>query len=117
MNTNKKEATESVGIILKAIGDKKGSDIAVFDVSGLSSITDYVVIASGLNAPHLKALAQEVISGLKKNSMYSYRKSGDPDSGWIIVDCLDVMIHLFSREQREYYDLDDLFKDAPRLNL
>ncbi len=108
---------EIVRLACKAIADKKGLDIAAFNVSGLSSFTDYVVIASGLNAPHLKAMVNETIMRLKKNGDRCFRKTGEPDSGWIIADFLDVMIHFFTREQREYYDLDGLLEHAPRATI
>ncbi len=117
MNMNVQDSMEAARIAIRAIGDKKGSDIVAFDVSELSSLTDYVVIASGLNAPHLKAMAQEVLFQLKKEGRHCHNKSGDPDSGWIIVDYMNIMIHLFSRTQREYYALDDLLKAAPQLEI
>ena len=104
-----------VQLACKTISDKKGLDIAAFNVAAQSSFTDYIVIASGLNAPHLKAMANETVLRLKREGHRCYSKTGEPNSGWIIADYLDVMIHFFTREQREYYDLDDLLKAAPKV--
>jgi ribosome-associated protein len=87
--------------IVAALSDAKGEDIKVYDVRGKSGITDFFVVATGAAAPHLKALAK----ALPK----AYRTAGDPDSGWIVSDFVDVVVHVFSAEARAYYALEKLW--------
>lgn len=117
MNAHETDSIDLVGIAVKAIADKKGNDTVAFDVRALSNLTDVVVITSGLNPPHLKALFNETRLRLKKNGISCYRKAGAPDSGWIVADYLDIIIHFFIHERRDYYALDELFEDAPKLKL
>jgi len=90
-------------------------DIAVLDVRRESSITDFHVMATGTSAPHLRALIEEVHRRMKARGVLSYRKSGTPDSGWVVLDFVDAVVHVFSAEARAYYDLEGLWRDAPRL--
>ncbi len=89
----------------------------LLDVRKVSSVTDYFLIATGTSAPHLKALAEDVDVQLKGNGVRSYRHSGDAESGWIVLDYVDLVVHLFTPEVRAYYDLERLWKDAPRLEV
>ena len=88
--------------IVKALEDAKGADIKVYDVRGKSGLTDCFVVATGAAAPHLKAL----VKALPKKA---YRVSGDPESGWIVADYIDVVVHVFSPEARAYYALEKLW--------
>jgi ribosome-associated protein len=98
-----------------ALDAKKGQNMVLLDVRESSGITDYCLIVSGSSAPHLKALANGVQRALKEDGVSSYRKAGAPQSGWMVLDYLDLIIHIFSREAREYYALEDLWASAPRL--
>ena len=102
---------------VSAIEDKKGDDIVTIDVRERSNVTDYFVITSGLNPPHLKALFNETRVRLKKEGALCFGKDGTPDSGWMVADYLDIMIHFFIKETRNYYDLDKLYEDAPRVDM
>ncbi|MGD9873008.1 MAG: ribosome silencing factor [Kiritimatiellia bacterium] len=100
----------------EALISKKGEDLMVLDVRGLSSVTDYFVIVTGGSAPQLRALSSDLERTLKeKHGTASSFRAGDPESGWMVVDYFDVVFHIFSREKREYYDLERLWRDAPRL--
>lgn len=98
--------------IARALDSKKGTDIRIFDVRGVSGLTDYYVVATGTAAPHLKALVNEVGRRLKDCGVDSYRTSGDPDSGWIVVDYVNVVLHVFSPEARAYYAIEKLWDKA-----
>ncbi len=95
-----------------AIEDRKGMNPVVMNVHGISSVTDYYVIASGNSAPHLNALEEEIETSLKREGAKLYRRSGTPASGWMVVDYVDVVVHLFTEEAREYYALEKLWADA-----
>ena len=88
--------------IQQALADAKGTDIKVYDMRGKSGLTDYFVVATGAAAPHLTAL----VKALPKKA---YRVSGDPESGWIVADYIDVIVHVFSPEARAYYALEKLW--------
>ena len=88
--------------IVKALEDAKGTDVKVYDVRGKSGLTDCFVVATGAAAPHLKAL----VKALPKKA---YRVSGDPESGWIVADYIDGVVHVFSPEARAYYALEKLW--------
>lgn len=105
---------ELAKIIADGLADKKGSDIKIYDVRTHSNITEFHVLATGLNAPHLKALFNETRLRMKAHDLACYRKSGMPDSGWIVADYIDVILHLFNAEARKYYALDTLWKDMPQ---
>jgi ribosome-associated protein len=87
----------------------------VFDVRELSGVTDYYMVVTGSSAPHVKALQEAVAVALKHEGMPCYRKAGNPDGGWVVIDYVDVVIHVLSRSAREYYDLETLWDQAPRV--
>ena len=89
--------------------------MVILDVRGLSAVADLLLVATGNNGPHLKALTQAVEEALSAAGSGKFRRSGTPDSGWIVSDHLDVVVHLFTREKRAYYALEALWNDAPRL--
>lgn len=103
------EAEKQAEIVAKALADRKGSDIKVYDVRGKSPLADFFVVATGAAAPHLKALIAESQAAMKAAGVMSYRTSGDPESGWIVVDYVDVVVHVFSPEARAYYALEKLW--------
>ena len=100
---------EQVKAIEQALEDRKGTDIKAYDMRGKSSLADFFVVATGAAAPHLKALVAETQAVMKNAGVSSYRTSGDPESGWIVVDYIDVVVHVFSPEARAYYALEKLW--------
>ena len=103
---------EQVKIVKTALEDKKAVDIKAYDVRGVSGFADAFVVATGTAAPHLQALVAGVQASMKDVDVDSYRTSGDPQSGWIVVDYVDIVVHVFSPEARAYYALEKLWKDA-----
>jgi len=97
-----------------AFEDKKGEDIVLIDVRGLTSVTDYFLFVSGTSAPHLRALFGDVQKELKKAGVQCYRRAGAPASGWMTIDYIDVVIHIFTPETRRYYAIEELWAEAPR---
>ena len=97
-----------------AVLDKKGSNPVILDVKGLAGFTDYFVIASASNAPQLKAIFNEVQRVLKSVGVHCYRQCGDSESGWVVLDYVDVVIHVLSHEARRYYAIEELCPTAPR---
>ncbi len=107
---------EKVERAREALLEKKGVDVVVLDVQGLSTVTDYYLIATGNSSPHLKALVESVEHALKGVDVAKDRKAGRAESGWIASDYLDFVIHVLSPELREYYALEQLWKDGKRLS-
>jgi len=94
---------------------KKGENIIALDVRKLSAVTDYHVLCTGSNSRHLKALVDDCENVLGGSGAKAYRRSGTPESGWIILDYVHFVIHVFTEQAREHYALETLWKDAPRL--
>lgn len=94
----------------KALKTAKGVNVKTYDVRGASPLADYFVVATGAAAPHLKALVASAQAAMKEKGVFSYRLSGDPDSGWMVVDYVDVVVHVFSEEARCYYALEKIWE-------
>ena len=103
---------ERVRAILDA---KKGENVVVLHVKDVSSITDYLILCSGLNNPHLRALADEVAKQLRLETppVAAHRRAGSVESEWLVLDYFDFVVHLFTPQMRSYYALEQLWKDAP----
>ena len=101
----------------KAISSKKGLDIQVINISDVSVIADYMVIATGTSSTHVKALANEVEYQLDKNGISVSHIEGYRSDTWILLDYVDVLVHVFSDEARDFYDLDRLWQDGNPVDL
>ena len=106
---------EQVALVKAALEDKKAVDVKAYDVRGISGLADAFVVATGTAAPHLKALIAGTQAAMKDVGVNSYRTSGDPQSGWIVVDYVDIVVHVFSPEARAYYALEKLWDAAKPL--
>ena len=109
------EAIELAERAKQALEDKKGEDIVTLDMRDVSSVTDFFVIASGNSTPQIKAMCEEVDRVLKADGERAHRKAGDAQSGWVVLDYLNVVVHVLTPEIREYYALEQLWKDAGRV--
>ena len=98
-----------------AVEDKKGLDALILDVRGKSSVTDYFVIVSAMNQPHLKAMFNEVQVQLKKEGLMCHRRAGEPASGWLVLDYFDVVAHILLEDKRKYYALEEVWQEAERV--
>ena len=87
----------------------------LLDTRQAASYTDYIVICSAESDRQLDAIHREILDTLKKNSVLPYKSEGSSDSGWMLMDYFGVVIHIFSRELRDYYSLESVFEKAPRL--
>lgn len=113
----KKPSFKLLQLIVQALEAKKAEDLRVLDVSKLSSITDYLVLATGNSEPHLRALRIEVERVLDEHMAKVLGVDTTNGSGWIVVDVFEVMVHLFTEENRDKYRMELLWKDAPDLAL
>ena len=94
------------------LDSKKAANIAVISVQGRSDITDYLVLATGTSAPHVKALADELEYKLSLRDVHPLHADGIGTRSWQIVDYGTVMVHVFDRESREFFNLDKLYKET-----
>ena len=115
-----KEKTQllaNLKISCDALLDKKAEDLQLLYFGEKSSLTDCFIIATGTSDPHLKALRDNLEKTLKENSVETLSRERFKPGGWLILDAIDFVIHLFSREQRENYALEHLWKDAQEISL
>ena len=108
---------DEVRRVVAAIEDKKGEQIRVLDVHGKSSITDYMIIATGTSDPHLNAIKTELGKVFEEIGVKSLGESREVGSGWIVIDAFDYMVHLQTNEKRDFYRLEQLWKDATVVEL
>ena len=95
--------------ILTSLEDIKAVNPVAIDVKNISSLTDFMVIASGTSNRHLAAMSERVLEGLKENNVSGIRIEGQGGDEWLLVDAGDVIIHLMSSDAREFYDLESLW--------
>lgn len=119
INTSPSQETilKHVTLCCQALDDKKAEDILVLDMRGTLAITDYFIIATGTSSPHLRALFKEMDSILSPLGYQIPSKDKNHHTGWVVVDAIDFVIHIFEQEQRDYYSLDRLWKDAPQVEI
>jgi ribosome-associated protein len=99
--------------VMDTLDEKKGENILLLDLIGVCSFTDYFVLCSGTSQRMLRALSDEVQDSLKKKfSIRAKRIEGKSGAGWTLIDYGDLVVHLFSPDMREYYDLEDLWKEG-----
>lgn len=110
-------ALELVTLVCRALDDKKAEDLRVLDVSEQSSLTDFLVVATGTSEPHLRALRIEIEKVLDAAKIRIVGIDTNQESGWMVVDAFDVMVHLFTAEMRERYKLERLWKDAVEVSV
>ena len=112
MSEKKLTSLELAQAAREALGEKKGADITILDVRGISDVTDFYVVATGNNHPHLKALMSECERVMDQHRGRAHRHTGKPESGWLVADYWDVVVHVFSQDARRYYAFENLWRDA-----
>ncbi|OGN90250.1 MAG: ribosome silencing factor [Chloroflexi bacterium RBG_13_46_14] len=106
---------ESLEVAHKAVeiaSEKQASNIVLLDTSKVCSFADYFVICSGESSRQIKTIYEEIDHALKKENVLLHHREGEPDSGWMLLDFGDVIVHIFAVYERELYQLDDLWSGA-----
>ena len=103
---------EYVDISVKALEDKKGTDIKVLNIGGISPLADYFVIATGNNRNQMQAMSDEVCEKLAKSKISARHIEGYDSANWILIDFSDFIIHIFNPESRDFYNLERIWRDA-----
>lgn len=117
MKGKSSNSLELVKLCCRALDEKKAEDLRVLDVSEQSSITDYLVLATGTSDPHLRALRVELEKAIDASRNRIVGMETSQESGWIVVDIFDVMVHIFTPENRAKYGLENLWKDAVEVSV
>jgi ribosome-associated protein len=112
---SKSELRQNLHLACEALLDKKAEDLQLLYFGDNSPLTDCFLIATGTSDHHLKALRNNLEAVLKENKIETLSKDRFQPGGWLVLDAIDFVIHLFSKEQRENYALEHLWKDAEQL--
>lgn len=111
------QAKEMVKIAVKALEDKKAEDVKIIDIGGVSTIADYFIIANGSNQNQLQAMRDAVEEDLYKAGYPVKQIEGNSNSSWILMDYTDIIVHVFSKEDRLFYDLERIWQDGKEISL
>lgn len=99
--------------IVSVLDEKKGEDILLLDLMGICSFADYFILATAPSKRTIRALRDDVQIGMKKNrQLMAGSVEGEPESGWVLMDYGDVIVHIFSQEMRDFYRLEDLWGEG-----
>lgn len=97
----------------KAADETKAENIRVWDMRGLSNLTDFMVVCSGTSMPQLRAILRDVAGKVEEeHGVKTVHAEGKADTRWVVLDYIDVMVHVMHQELRDFYGLEDLWKDA-----
>ena len=111
------KSKDKVKIIYDALQNKKGIDVKVLDISKISVVAVYFVIASGANKNQVQAMTDNVEEELAKVKVYSNHVEGYANANWILLDYNDVIIHVFNEEDRLFYDLEKIWSDGTEISV
>ena len=108
---------EIVKIIVDALESKKGEEVRVLEIGKVSIIADFFIIASGANARQVRALMDIAEEALGKRGIHPKRIEGYEGASWVLADYGDIVLHIFDKESRDFYDLEHIWLDAPRVEI
>lgn len=103
--------------LAQAIETRKGVDTRILNIQNLSLIADYFVITSGTSKPHVDALTETALDLLNQKGLTMRRVEGKESGRWVLIDAGDVVVHIFHKDERSYYQLERIWSDAPVLSL
>ncbi|EHS32934.1 TPA: ribosome silencing factor [Staphylococcus aureus] len=104
---------ELLAIAVDAIDNKKGEDTISLEMKGISDMTDYFVVTHGNNERQVQAIARAVKEVANEQNIEVKRMEGYNEARWILIDLADVVVHVFHKDERNYYNIEKLYQDAP----
>jgi ribosome-associated protein len=114
--TNAEIASRDLALrIADILSETPASDTVVLDIRGLSTFSDFFVICSGENERQLRAITERLQEELREDGIRPQRVEGTPQSGWMVIDYNDAIVHVFDNELRDFYKMERLWAEAPRL--
>lgn len=108
MNESKKLADQ----IVKLLDGRKAKNIEIINTERLNAVTDYFIICSGTSSTHLRGIADEVLEKLKEEGLQCAHLEGYDTANWILLDYIDVVVHIFQEADRQYYNIERLWRDG-----
>ena len=111
------KSKEMVKLAVQALEDKKGEDIKVIDITGVSVLADYFIIASGTNKNQVQALVDNVDETLGRAGSEAKQMEGYATANWVLLDYSDIIVHVFDSENRLFYDLERIWRDGKTISL
>lgn len=111
------KSEEILEVVVRAADDKLAENIVVMDVRGLTSIGDYFVVMNGRNERQMGAIAEGITQSVHKNKIPLKNQEGKDSGNWTLIDLRDVIVHIFSNDERSYYNLEKLWSDAPLVDI
>lgn len=109
--------TEILDFALKAISDRHGEDTEAYDMRGISILADFYVVTSAGSNRQLHAIANAIVDEAHENDYTNYRIEGTRDSNWLLIDLGDVVVNIFTKDAREFYNLEKLWADGKQLEI
>ena len=103
---------KKINKIVDCIKDKKGTDIVILDIKGISSLTDYFIVCTSDSDPKTRALVNHIKKELSRDKIKPVQIEGLEYLDWVLIDYFDTVVHLFKQEAREFYDIERLWADA-----
>ena len=118
LTTNsKKDSMAMLKIAYAALEDKKAFDIKIIDISKISTLCDYIVIADGTNKKQVQALCDNVEDDMSEAGYVHKGVEGYSEGGWILLDYYDIIVHIFSEESRRFYNIEKIWNDGETVSL
>lgn len=111
------QSKNMAAIACKALEEKKGEDIRIIDISNISVLADYFIIANGLNDSQIRAMVDEVEDSLLKAGYQVKQREGYGLGNWVLLDFQDIIVHVFDKENRLFYDLERIWCDGKEVTL
>lgn len=111
------QSKEMARIAYRALEDKKGEDIKIIDITGISVLADYFIIADGNSDSQVSALVDNVEEELHKSGYTLRQREGQTSGNWVLLDFGDIIVHVFDKENRLFYDLERIWKDGKDISV
>jgi ribosome-associated protein len=110
------DSRELAKVVCTALSEKKAEDIRIIDISDISVVADYFIIAHGTNSNQIQAMVDAVDEKMEHSGFHARQIEGNKNSSWVLMDYNDIIVHIFSQEDRLFYDLERIWRDGKTLD-